>query len=496
MKYLRYIISILLPGICLSTTTAQIVLDLPSVLRIANDSSLEAMQFKSSYLSDYWEYRNYKAKRLPSLTLTMTPLQYNRDIVERYISESNQDEYRAQQSLYSNGTFTISQNIDFTGGNLYANSNLSFLKNTGESTYNQYTSVPIKIGYSQSLIGYNAFKWDKRIEPLKIQKSQREFLYNKEGICVTATTYFFNLALAQEEEKLAQRNKLVCDTLLSRGTELSKLNALSKADLLTLQLQLIESQNAYISAKNNTNKAMFALASFLRLPNDTKISLCLPKNMCLKLIDKDLAIQNCRNNNPTYLEERQKVLEAQQTLDKAHKERYFEANMDMSVGFNQYADQFSGVFKNLMRQDMISFGLTIPLVDWGIRKGSYNLAKSSLAETQTEANQKVLSVEEDVYSTVNDFNVQQNIVNTAYKAIQLSKMVYSEALERFTLGRDDIKKLIDTFSNCQEAEEKYIEALQNYWLNYYKLCQLTLYDYQKDTPLDDLPSFDHKYKFQ
>ena len=38
------------------------------------------------YLSGYWEYRTYKANRLPSLTLNMTPAQYNRDITKRYDS--------------------------------------------------------------------------------------------------------------------------------------------------------------------------------------------------------------------------------------------------------------------------------------------------------------------------------------------------------------------------------------------------------------------------
>lgn len=51
----------------------RITLDLQQTIAMANDSSLEAFRTKNMYLSGYWEYRTFKANRLPSLTLNMTP---------------------------------------------------------------------------------------------------------------------------------------------------------------------------------------------------------------------------------------------------------------------------------------------------------------------------------------------------------------------------------------------------------------------------------------
>ena len=66
------------------------------------------------YLAGYWEYRTYKANRLPSLTLNMTPAQYNRDITKRYDSEQDLDIYRSQQSFYAYGNLAVRQNFDLT----------------------------------------------------------------------------------------------------------------------------------------------------------------------------------------------------------------------------------------------------------------------------------------------------------------------------------------------------------------------------------------------
>ena len=67
-------------GICFSSVYAQkrLVLDLNQTIALANDSSLESFRTQNMYLSGYWEYRTYRANRLPSLTMDLTPAQYNR----------------------------------------------------------------------------------------------------------------------------------------------------------------------------------------------------------------------------------------------------------------------------------------------------------------------------------------------------------------------------------------------------------------------------------
>ena len=49
-----------------------LVLSLEKTISLATDSSLEAFRTKNLFLSGYWEFRNYKAERLPSLTLNIT----------------------------------------------------------------------------------------------------------------------------------------------------------------------------------------------------------------------------------------------------------------------------------------------------------------------------------------------------------------------------------------------------------------------------------------
>ena len=122
-------------------------LDLTRTIEMANDSSLEAFRAQNMYLSGYWEYRTFKANRLPSLTLNLVPAQYYRDITRRYDSQQDLDVYRTQQSFYASGGLSVRQNFDLTGGTFYLQSDLGFLRNFGDNATTQFTSVPIRLGY-------------------------------------------------------------------------------------------------------------------------------------------------------------------------------------------------------------------------------------------------------------------------------------------------------------------------------------------------------------
>ncbi|CAK7013169.1 MAG: hypothetical protein PARBA_00544 [Parabacteroides sp.] len=467
-----------------------LTLTLDRTIEIAADSSLEAFRSKNLYLTGYWQYRTYKADRLPSLTLNLKPAEYYRDITRRYDSESDIDIYRKQQSYYAGGKLEVKQNFDLLGGTFILDSDLGYIRNFGDNAYSQFTSVPIRIGYSQSLLGYNPFKWERKIEPLKFEKAKKNLLYNMERLSEQATTYFFALAMAQAEYDLAKENVASTDTLYRTGQERLKIASISRADLLTLKLDAVNARNTLQNAEISLKRAMFSLASYLNFDKNTEIHLRLPGRPRNMEISVDEALVLARENNPTFLDLRQQILEAEQQVDKTKKEALFNASVSASIGFNQVSDKFKDVYRNPLQQDVVSVSVSIPLVDWGVRRGKHNIAKNNLNVTQISAKQEELTVEEDVIMTVGDFNIQQDLIVSAEEALDLAIMAYAETKQRFMIGKADINSLTLSLNRQQEAQRNYISALQNYWLSYYKIRKLTLHDFETGISLSN--QFDYK----
>lgn len=493
MKLLTIIFSFSL--VTVSSAVAQpLVLSLEKTIQIAADSSLEAFRTKNMYLAGYWEFRTYKADRLPSLTLNLTPAQYYRDITKRYDSENDIDVYRKQQSFYSGGGLEVMQNFDLLGGNFFLRSDLGYMRNFGDNTYTQFTSVPIQIGYTQNLIGYNPFRWERKIEPLKYEKVKKEFLYNREAISEQATTYFFALAMAQAEFDLAKENVRSTDTLYQTGLQRHKIASISQADLLTLKLDAVNARNTLQNADIALKRAMFSLASYLNLDKNTQIRLRLPGRPQDLNVSAEMALITARENNPLFLEFKQTILEAEQQVDKTKKETLFNASLSASVGFNQVANNFKDAYRDPLQQDMVSISLSIPLIDWGVRKGKHNVAKNNLNVAQIKARQDEQTVEEDVIMTVGDFNIQQNLIASAEEALDLAITAYAETKQRFMIGKADINSLTLSLNRQQEAQRNYISALQNYWLSYYKIRKLTLHDFETGISLSDEFDYSHYMK--
>ena len=494
----RRISILLLLVLCGAGVQAQQVLrlDLKRTIALANDSSLSAFRYQNMYLSGYWEYRSYKAARLPSLSLNLTPAQYYRYITQRYDSQADVDVYREQQMFSATAGLSLVQNFDLLGGTFYVDTQLDYLRNFGDVNSTQFSTVPFRIGYQQDLLGFNAFRWDRKIEPLKFEKVKKQFIYNSESVSEEAVNYFFSLAMAQTDYRLAEENLTTADTLYAIGEQRQKIAAISQADLLTLKLDKVNARNTLKNAEITRKRAMSALATFLNLDKNTYIEIDLPSRPRYVDIPTDRALLLAKENNPTYLEQRQNVLEAEREVDRTKKESRFNASVNASVGFNQVADNLvadnlGAAYRNLLQQDLVLLTVSIPLVDWGVRKGKYNMARNNLNVVKIAARQEEISLEEDVMMTVSDFNVQQDLIASASEALDLAELAYDQTRRRFIIGKADISSLTLSLNRQQEAQKNYIQALQNYWLNYYKIRKLTLHDFESGMSLSDRFDFDN-----
>ena len=200
----------------------------------------------------------------------------------------------------------------------------------------------------------------------------------------------------------------------------------------------------------------------------------LPGRPAAMEIPVDVALAKAKENNPSFLEQRQNILEAEQNVNKTKVESRFNASLNASVAY-----------RHPLQQDLVSVSVSIPLVDWGVRKGKYNMAKNNLNVVKIAARQEELSVEEEVIMTVSDFNIQQRLIASAEEALDLAVMAYEQTRQRFIIGKADVNSLTLSLTRQQEAQKNYISALQNYWLNYYKIRKLTLHDFASGFSLSD-----------
>ena len=458
----------------------KVTLDLNRTVALATDSSLTAEKYRSVLDTYRFSFLAWQASRKPQITLDATPLQYEQYMVQRYISDEDRDTYREQQMLYSEAAVGMTQDIEALGGTLYASTGLGFLHTFGGDTnYDQFSTVPIKVGYRQDLLGFNALKWSKRLEPLKLKKAEKAYAYNLASTAAEAVDLCFQLALAQDQLRMAEENLQTCDTIYAIGCRRFKIASISKAELSILDLQRTNATNTMEHAKILRDKASKQLATFLGMERDTDIELIIPTNHSPVKVDAEEALRYARENNPAFIETRQAVEEARMEMEKAKVERRLSLNIDASIGLNQVADKFWDAYRSPLRQEKAIVTLSVPLKDWGKRKNNYLQAQSRLSTAEKELSEATRDTELDVVTSVDDYNKRHDLTANSRKSLNIAQEAYDAMLTRFIKGQATVNDLSLAQNYWQTARQNYTQSLQNYWTAFYRLRQLTLYDFNK-----------------
>lgn len=453
------------------------------VLSLAGKHSLDAFKSKRKYGVNYWQFKSFQSSLLPKISFETRPLTFNRSLVKRYDSEVNIDVFRQQQSLSSYANVSMTQNIRATGTSLFINSNFDRIINSGLSDVKSYSATPIRIGLIQPLMAYNRFKWEKETEPLEYQIAKQEFIHEQQAINIKTIDYFFSWALAYKRVEIAEEKKLSTARLLKIGKKRYDLGAIERDDLLNLELDVYNANTNQTQNLQSLQKAETALRLFLRdqIPGDIQPEL--PELISDLQINIEKAKALAQANNPDILDLKLRKIEASRDLDKTIKDNRFDLSVTASYGLNQQGNTLIDAYGNLLDQQMVSVNFSLPILDWGERKGKIKTAQMNKDVIDIELQQDADKLDQDIAQKVIDFNLQKELVQGTLKTSEIAKESYNITEKRFLSGKIDLLNLTSSRKVWQQATEQYIQSLFNYWRLYYEVQQLTLYNFIKDKPI-------------
>lgn len=461
------------------------LLTLEDVIDVASQQSLDAFRNQNMYLSSYWEFRYFKADRLPSLNIEATPLDYNRSMQKVYNYDENRDEYKSREDFSSEIAVLLNQNVGLTGGRIFARSELNLTEKLGDDRISSYSSTPFSIGYTQSLNGYNSLKWTAKIEPLKFEQAKKDFIQSKEQLAIKANRLFFDLVDAQIEVNIAETNLANADTLYKIGTGRFQVGTVTQDELLNLELSFMNAKLALTRANLGLERARAELNSFLGYDKNTRIECVVPTDLPDLFIESDKAITAALENNPEILNQQQRLIEEDRKVKQAKAQNGVSGDLYALYGLNQNAQSLDLVYQDPLDRQRLQVGINVPVLDWGRRKGRLAMAESNREVVRISVNQEKMDFEQNVIMNVMEFNLQADQVLNTAKADTIAQMGYDVTQQRFLIGKVDVTKLNLARNDQEKARRAYIAALRMYWNYYYTIRQLTLFDFESDITLSE-----------
>ncbi len=473
------------------STSVKFIFTLDDVVQLAKEQSPDAIMARHKFRASYYGFRTYKAEFLPKLTLTANPANYSHSI-RRIESIDSQGQYQINEvsanTLTSTAGLALSQNIGLTGGSVSLGSDFSRVQNLDDDSdrKTQFTTAPIKLSLQQPLNGYNELKWQRRIEPLKYEEAQQEYIASMESVSLTAVSRFFALAAAQINLNMAQANYTNTNELYQISSGRYNIGTIAEDDLLKMELQLMKAESNLTKAKIDIEMMQNRLRSFLGFKDNVDISLELDEEVSNLKVPYDKALDYALSRNPNIISYNRQLLEAERNVADVKSRKGITLDMSASFGLNkkgyEFRDAYTPKFED---QESIMLGIRIPILDWNQAKDRYRSAQSNLEVVETQMQLNETDFRQDVYLQVMRFNMQEGQVRIAAKADTIAQRGYEVSRQRYLIGKVSVTDLNLADAAKDDARVSYITELQSYWTYYYTVRRLTLFDFINNKLLEE-----------
>lgn len=458
-------------------------LTLDNVLEIAKTQSPQSILAKHRFLGNYWEYRTFKAKYRPALMLSGVMPAYNRSFEKRYNSSTGEDEYvEINQNNVQLG-LDLTQNIGLTGASVFARSEIQRLDNFGDTENSQYITTPVSAGFHQPLFAYNPLKWEKKIEPIKYEEAKKSYIDNMEQVYSRAVTLFFNLALAEQNMRIAIFNYSNSDTLYLIAQGRYNIGTIAEDELLQMQLRFLNAGADLNQRQIDLQIQEFRLRSFLGYNDNVSIELIIPSEIPDLTVDVSQALSLAYENNPEILGLERQLIEAERDVAIAKGEKGLNANLTARFGYSGSGTTAPDAYTNFDNTQMVNLQFSVPIMDWGLGRGKYKMAQSNQEVVRTNVMQDRIDFDQSVFLAISQFNFQDDQLSIAAKSDTIASRRYEVTKQRFLIGKIDVLELNVADSEKDVAKRNFITALRNYWTDFYNVRRLTLYDFIKNEGL-------------
>lgn len=424
-------------------------------------------------------YKSFQTDLRPQMVLQGSPTSYGKNY-NPITQPDGSVIYQPVEQNNINMQLNLTQQIAATGGSVFVGSQINRFDDF-QSSFHQYQAQPVYIGYSQPIFQYNALKWQKILASLQLQEAEKQFIEDMEWIAVQTTQYYFDALVAQWNSSISLQNVEDNKKIVKITKAKMELGRASESEVLQVELNVITAEQTFASANLNYRTAMRALMNYLQINNldENNISLLVPSHFDLATINTASAWEFAQRNRKDYINYKKRLTESKSQIARAKRDNRFQANVEVAFGLSNQAEVIGDAYRNTIQSQQINVTLAVPILDWGRAKARIHSATTSYELTQAQIEQEKLDFQREVINASEQLETMAQQVNFIQKADEVAQKKYNIALQRYELGDISIRELVWSTDEKDQAKNAYINTLKSYWMSYYQLRTVTLYDFEE-----------------
>jgi outer membrane protein TolC len=464
-------------------------LTLQDVVAIAQQRGLSSQAARSARDAARARDHAFGARLMPQLAVGGQAANYSKSITPAYDAISGKTVLSTQNQNASQLGVSIAQELPWTGSRLSVGSSVTRIDNfsatPGSSAPPQtWTTQPLTIGLEQDLFKPRTVRWDQRQQTLTEMLAERTYLESREDVAASVTQAFFDYYAAQVALDNAATNAAVNDTLYTLNKGRYEVGKIGENDLLQSELALLRARASLDGAKVERDRAEAAVKRHMQVSTTDTLRIHPPETVPVFEVDPALAVQQALRNSSTMEQNELDGLMASRRVNDARYSNRFNATVGASYGYNRSATVFNDAYQALLPRQSLRMDVTMPLFQWGGGRAEVDAARMDEKRIAANARARRDQLEEDGRFAALQLTQSQRMVLLSAKADTVANKRFEVAKNRYVIGKIGISDLYIAQNEKDQALTAYVQALRQYWTNYYRLRRVTLFDFEKGKPIE------------
>ena len=452
------------------------ILTLEEVVARAQRQGLTAQSAEAARDAARWAHRAFRTSLFPRFSLSGIAPDLNREITP-VVQPNGTTIFVPRSLMQSSASVLVRQPVPLAGGELFLSSGLSRIDLLGDETTRYWRSTPLLIGWQQDLFRPRSLVWETREQDLRYEIAEREYLESRELVAERAAAAYFDFHAAAVGVANALTNAAVNDTLyvLSKGR--FEVGKIAENDLLQGELALLRARAAVVAAKLEQERAAAALRLELNLPDDAPLAVAPPPIPVELDPDPETSVAEALRSQSRLRALDLAAVQSRRRVVEARLENGFNARVTAGLGYNQTGRLIDDAYRSPLSQQQFALAFDIPLVQWGRGRAAIAAARAEQARQESVAIESRRTIAIEARFAARQIAQARRQFSLAAKADTVAARRFDVAKNRYVIGRIGVGDLFIAQAEKDAALLASVQATRGYWLAYYRLRRMTLYDF-------------------
>jgi len=474
------------PAPASAPTAAGAPLTLQEAIALAQEHGHQARAARAAHQAARYRDNAFRDRLLPQLSLSGTVPSYNRSIVQQPGTDTAGNSltlFLPQAQTTTALSMLLTQKLPFTGGDLFVSSSLTRVSLSGAGAVQNWSSTPFTVGLRQDIFRPNLAAWDRRQQNVQIEEQERTYREAMEDVAVQTTGLFFAAYAARKNLDNAVTNVAVNDTLYRLNTGRFQVGRIGENDLLQSQLALLRARTSLDAARLAYERAVAELRLALGLAADRPLEVAVTAAVPDLEPDTAQAVAEAMRNASAVSAAALADVQARRSVTQAQLADGIGATLQASYGYNQSAPSMRLAYQNLLEARTFTLGVQLPLWQWGAHGAGVRAAEADRARVTDQSAVTLEQLALDAKFAALELSQARRNVALLTVSDSVAAKRFEVAYNRYVIGKITIDNLYIAQSEKDAALVQMVGGLGDYWLAYYRLRRVTLFDFVAGRPI-------------